>query len=233
VFRVEGGREHSYLLHSSFGSVTPRGFAPQTVPEPEIPPWLRSLPLRGFRAAPPSPDGFSVEWLIEDRFGYLRSGETARLRASCLSPDVEAWLAEAWVSVSGYRNEVAWIPELMMRRSGPSPLSSCFVALLEPYGSAPSVRAARRLEAGSESSVAVEVELADGRRDVILLADERAPLREAGGVTTDAELCFVRHRGAEPLAFELAKGSRLETAGLSIRLPGRSGSWQLGPGLQR
>jgi len=227
VFRVAGGSEHAWLLHSSFGSVVPRGIDPGPV--------LRALPLRRFRASPPSPQGWSVEWRLEDRFGYLRSDEEVRLRATCLCEGTQAWLAEAWVSVSGYRNEVAWIPELMLRRSGPAQLRSSFVTLIEPHGGTSAVRSARRLPA-PEESVAVEVELADGRRDLILFEDAeagaRGSRRTAGGVTTDAELCFVRFRGDEPHSFELANGSLLGASGLRLNLPARSPYWSGGVGLQ-
>jgi hypothetical protein len=78
-----------------------------------------------------------------------------------------------------------WIPTLMLRRrasegakgptGAPIPLSSTFVGLIEPYEGMRFVHSVRRLGLANDDSspagddaVAVEVVLADGRRDVLV-----------------------------------------------------------------
>ena len=87
-----------------------------------------------------------------------------------------AYVAEAWVSL-GYdaTNAEAWVPRLMVRRSGSEPLESTFLCVLEPHGGQSGIAHARRLpleiESGEpcpDSHVALEVTLADGRQDLIV-----------------------------------------------------------------
>ena len=108
-----------------------------------------------------------------------------------LMPDLgyagaEAATAEGWISLAdGYDTvEEAWIPRVMVRRRGAAePLASAFVGLIEPYEGRPFIGSARRLplanaagEAFPDGFVALEVRLADGRRDLFLSVDAENPL---------------------------------------------------------
>ncbi len=149
LFRVSGGREHCYTLHAAFGTARLEGAAPAAAREDDIPAWLRALPVRALARDPSPGPAWSVEWRIDDRFGYLRAGADTRLRCTVLTAETEAWTAEAWISVCGSRNEEAWIPRMTQRRvsSGGGPLDSLFVNVLEPHGGRPAIRSVRRLAA--------------------------------------------------------------------------------------
>lgn len=230
LFRVSGGREHCYTLHAGFGAAETAGVAPASVDRADLPPWLRALPLRELRRASSPAPGWSVDWRIHDRFGYLPAGTEAHLRCTSLTSSCEAWTGQAWISVSGYRNEEAWIPRMMQRRlaSSDGPPDSCFVNVLEPYGAAPAVRTARRLSLASrvgapagDSSVALEIELADEQRDLLLFPDVGGEVVEPStGLCTDAQVCFVRSRAGAPRSYALAGGSLVDTAGLTVRTAG-------------
>lgn len=224
LFRVTGGREHCYTLHAAFGTARLEGAAPVAVDEADVPAWQRALPLRGLACDRAPKPGWSVEWRIEDRFGYLPAGADARLRCTVLTEQAEAWTGEAWVSVRGFRNEEAWIPRMTQRRFSVSdaPLDSLFVNVLEPHGGEPAIRSARRLSDAGET-VVLEVELADGVTDTIVAADGLGSTRvSSAGLATDGELCLVRRLGGSVRAYALASGSFVEADGVSVRLATRA-----------
>jgi hypothetical protein len=220
LFRVTGGREHCYTLHAPFGTARLEGTAPAAAREDDIPAWLRALPVRALARDPSPGPVWSVEWRIDDRFGHLPAGADTRLRCTVLTTETEAWTAEAWISVCGYRNEEAWIPRMTQRRlsSGGGPLDSLFVNVLEPHGGAPAIRSVRRL-AAAEGAVVLTVELADGATDTIVAADAPVTKRvPSAGLATDAALCRVRSRAGTASSYAIASGSFVEAVGLSVRL---------------
>lgn len=229
LFRVTGGREHCYTLHASFGTARVEGAVPVAADDADIPAWQRALPLRGLARDPAPKPGWSVEWRIEDRFGYLAAGADTRLRCTVLTEAAEAWTGEAWISVRGFRNEEAWIPRMTQRRvcAGSAPLDSLFVNVLEPYGGRPVIRSVRRLGHAGDA-VALAVELADGGTDLIVASDGPGTARvPSAGLATDAQLCLVRvgagRLGAGRVrAYALASGSFVEADGMSVRLATRA-----------
>jgi hypothetical protein len=210
VFRVVGGAEHARLMHSHFGTVETHGLSLAPCDG-----FIGGGEMRNFRCDLSPAPGWSVDWKIDDRRG-LRSVKTdLHLRHTDLTGGAEACLADGWVCVGLYNsNEEAWIPRLITRRRGPAPLASTFVAVIEPYEDARFVAGIRRLPLVSpdgrpypDAAVALEIALADGRRDVFIAADVEDPLglsprgeplvENGNGVSLDGELCLVRlRRGA-------------------------------------
>jgi hypothetical protein len=208
IFRVIGGAEHVKFVHSSFGRITPQGLSFSPCEE-----YGRGTPMRNFRRdASPKP-GWSVDWMIEDRFKYLPPDKEVHLRYTDLTSRAEAIVAEAWVNAGLYDdNAEAWIPRLLVRRrAAEAPLASTFVGVLEPYEQKPNIAAVRRLglengdgRAAADSHVAAEIHLADGRRDVLVVADVENPqdassaadvptlVVKAAGVRVDGQLAMVR-----------------------------------------
>jgi oligo-alginate lyase len=165
---------------------------------------------------------------------------TVGLRCIDLTADASVCQAEAWVSL-GYdaENLGAWIPRLMVRRQGTAPLQSVFVAVLAPHTGACPVVSARRLplrdEAGrpcSDTHVALEITLADGRQDVVVALDaQHAPSTVKQGdwrLSVSGELCWARRGGAaegggRPLTdLALVNGTEAGTTDLQV-----SGSGEL------
>ncbi|MBI2190566.1 MAG: heparinase II/III family protein [Planctomycetes bacterium] len=209
VFRVVGGSEHTKFMHSHFGQVKPLGLCLH--PAEDF--GLGTL-MRNFTSDPSSRPGWAVDWSIEDRHGYLPPGSDIHVRYTDLTSQAEAWFAEGWVSLGSYlSSREAWIPRLMVRRrSRHLPLASTFISIIEPYEKESNIAGIRRLplkwgsgEPCSESDVAVEIELADGRSDLLISRDVEGPFaprnpvsgpralhQEEWGTETDAELAFVR-----------------------------------------
>jgi oligo-alginate lyase len=185
IFRVCGGRDHAKFVHSGFGQVETSGLELQPAAD-----YGQGTQMRGFLGAEHAPDVWSADWTLEDRHGTLSAQNGAQettcrgMRYIDLTAGAAAYRAEAWISL-GYdaKNLGDWIPRLMIRRHGENPLSSTFVAVLAPHkGSVPVISARRLLlrdPAGKvcgDGHVAVEIALADGRRDLVIALDpEHAP----------------------------------------------------------
>ena len=121
-----------------------------------------------------------MDWTIDDHLKYLAPGRDVHFRYTDLTDGAEAYSAEGWVAVGLYGGTAdAWIPHVMVRRrANQGTLSSTFVGLMEPYEGQPAVKAVRRVEvssthheSGVTGDVALEVQLTDGRRDVLVARD--------------------------------------------------------------
>jgi hypothetical protein len=218
IFRVKGGSGHARMTYSGFGAAAGHGL--RLVPGE---PYGHGAQLRGFRTDPSPAAGWSVEWTLEDRLKSLPAGPPVRLRLTDLTDGASASLCEAWVAPNGYNSgDGEWIPALMARRQAErGPLESVFVSILEPYRDAPPVASARSLQAGP-GAVALEVALADGRRDVWVApgpvrATEAVDLTGGQRVTFDGDLLFLRLDRA---------GAPTEVATCGARTV-RVGAWEL------
>jgi len=200
VFRVVGGRDHAKMIHPNFGTPTVTGL--DLSPQPDFD--GHGVQMRNFRGGQPKA-GWQVDWKIEDPCEQILPEADVHLRYTDLSTDVSATMAETWLA---YRhreaNREGWLPSLMVRRQSESaPLSSTFVAVMEPYAGQSNIRAIRRLplqtasgaDAG-DSHVAVMVTLADGREDLLIAADparERVTLiQPEWSCTIEDAFCVIR-----------------------------------------
>lgn len=214
VFRVVGGTEHVKFTHSHFAELTTEGLTLR-----ECDPYGRNTQMRGFRSDPDAKSGWSAVFAVRDRRRLLPENTQVCLRYTDLTARAEAGTCEAWVSVGGFADyEEEWIPRVFLRRrAAEAPLASTFVSVLEPAAGKPAspriLRLAVRTPEGDpypDGNVAACLELADGRRDVLIAADVENPLGlkpsrsenrvltvGPGGplveaIRTDAELAFVR-----------------------------------------
>ncbi len=240
LFRVVGGAEHVKFQHSHFGTLNTGNYALQAAQE-----YGRGAQMRNFQqllepdGTTPARPGWTVDWEIEDRQDLLPEGKQVRLRYTDFTADAEACTAEGWVSIGGYSgNEEAWVPRVMVRRSGEAPLASTFVSLVEPYEQQPGIASARRLgvqtmsgEAFPQGNVALEIALAAGGRDLFLSLDPQNPLAFDGHVAvqpdwnlrTDARACWLRlDAQGRVRAIALWQGERLAIGGVELRLQGRT-----------
>ena len=212
VFRVVGGKDHAKFMHSNFGAMTTTGL--RLAPAEE---YGHNTLMRTFRCDSAPGQGWSVDWRIGDRFGYLSDGVDLHLRCTDFTSGAQAYTAEAWISESSYQGtKEAWIPRLMVRRQSDSaPLTSTFVSVIEPYNGVANITGIRRLPltvadgaSAPDSDVALEVALRNGARDLIVLADPEAAagapaadpatrvLRQQDWqLALDGELCVLRLGG--------------------------------------
>ena len=171
LFRVVGGVEHTKYVHSHFGTISSSDLTWESTSES----WGGET-MRGFRKATHPPGVWIVDWAIDDHLKYLAPGRAVHFRYTDLTGEAEVWSAEGWVAVGLYGGTAdAWIPRVMVRRrASQGPLSSTFVGLMEPYEGQSVIKSVRRVEPqrlngewSGEADVALEVQLTDGRRDVL------------------------------------------------------------------
>ena len=176
VFRVVGGRDHAKFMHSHFGSVSTEGLDLKAAED-----FGCGTQMRYFQCDPAPAAGWSVDWTIEDRLAVLPEPRNLHLRYTDLTDDAEAWLCEGWICVGHFDSqEEAWIPRVITRRRGEDGLATTFVGLIEPYEGAPLIASVKRIPEGP-SDVRLEITLADGRSDLIVIGDDGHAL----GITRD------------------------------------------------
>ncbi len=210
VFRVVGGRDQAKFMHSHFGTLRTEGLMLDAGPD-----YGYATPMRDFRYDDAASPGWNTTWDVEDRYGYLADGAQVHLRYTDLTAGAAVATAQAWVIQGGYgSSQETWIPRIMVRRTGDQePLASCFVGLIEPYSNQSAIQAIARIvptvdgQAMPDGNVALRVDLADGRADLIVALDVENPLSlrpsradglvhvPAWELATDAELCLVRLDG--------------------------------------
>ena len=159
VFEVGGGQEHAKFFHSDYGEVTTAGLALQPAAD-----FGHGTLMRNFRTDAAPRAGWSADWKVNDRHSDLPAPRDIHVRYTDLTEGAEASLCEGWVAVRGYESaEEAWIPRIMVRRQSPTaPLSSTFVAVIEPYEGQSNIMSIRRV-----GPAILEILLRDGRRDVV------------------------------------------------------------------
>jgi hypothetical protein len=218
VFRVVGGVDHAKFTGSHFGNITTQGLSLSPSED-----FGHDTQMRNFQTDPSPHPGWSADWKIEDPRRYLPEGSDVHLRYTDFTQGAEASTCEGWLLTGHYDD--AWIPRVMVRRRAESaPLSSTFVAVIEPYEGASAIAAMRRLPVETadgqpfpDTCVAIEVKLVDGRRDLLISADAENPLslspslrkdrklvQRESDVTTDSALTWVRLSAAgdvERIAF--------------------------------
>lgn len=219
VFRVTGGSDHVKYMHSGYGSISTEGLSLS-----EMEPIGSENLIRGFSGDKNPENGWSADWKIEDRYGYLPENSDVHLRYTDLTDCAEAVVAECWIS-GVYSLVESWIPTVLTRRRSPiAPLESTFAAIIEPYERESKIKSIRRVPLCDESDAAVEVVLKDGRRDLLIAADpgfsnanSRVLTQNDNGIQTDAELALVRYGpqgGVQRIVF--CKGSFVRVGSLSV-----------------
>lgn len=237
LFRVVGGKDHAKFMHTQISTIATSGL--RLAPAEDY--GLNGSFYRNTKTDAAPEAGWSVDWAIDDQFKRAVPGPEVHVRYTDLTTDVQVSTCEAWVSLGISTNNEAWIPTVMVRReSEKAPLSSTFVGVIEPYYKQSNIASIRRLRLESpngtaygDSSVAVEVTLADGRRDVIIAADAENPLglapslasdkalvQKENGITLAGEMCMVRFsKDGKVEQIALCKGESVTVAGCRYEMP--------------
>ena len=175
---------------------------------------------------------FTADWKMVETWRTMPQDWEAHLRVHNLSAVDEVALC------TGVPPEYKGAPErlrYMLRTRYGSGLNTQFVSVLEPYATEPfisSVRSLGTLSSESDFGAAVEVMLADGRRDVILVRENEGTL-QAGGLEMDGRVGFCRFEADRPVAQVLIEGTALRAGEVELKLPaaavrGRLTGWDDG-----
>ncbi|MFO7975068.1 MAG: heparinase II/III family protein [Candidatus Hydrogenedentota bacterium] len=233
VFHVRGGHDHAKFLHSHFGEVAVSGLNLERAED-----YGHETQMRNFRMDPAAQPGWSADWDVEDKLKLLEEPRDIHLRYTDFTKGTSAGLAEGWIALRGFKSsEESWIPRVVVRRqnaSDTSPLESTFVGVLEPYEGSRFIKGIRRLPVQTlegqplgDAHAAVEIDLADGRRDILIVRDrlDGSATRVAASANTetrtDGEIALVRlNADGEVVYTAICAGSMLESGEYLMNLEG-------------
>ena len=236
VFRVRGGKDHAEFMGSHFGTITTQGLNLQPAAE-----YGQGSQLRNLRVDPKAAPGWSADFKVEDLHKYLTGPADIHVRYTNLTADAQGGVAEAWVVAGIYDStEEMWMPRLMVRRqSEQDGLASTFVGVIEPYEKQSKIAGIRRLDLTNEDGkklpepcVAVEVQLGDGRKDLIAVAEveiflgnrvtlANPPLAVQADwkATIEGHLAFVRtDRAGQVQRIALCRAQAAKVGDVAVRL---------------
>jgi len=233
IFRVVGGADHAKFMHSHFGQIRTEKLSLKPSDDYGYGTEMRNF----YEDAMPQP-GWSVDWKIEDRYQFLPPDSDIHLRYTDLTYHAKASICEAWVSLGG--TEEAWIPRVMVRRQAKeAPLESTFVSIIEPYEGKSRIERIRRLPLATpdgleypEPNVAIEIQLANGCRDLFVATDVENPLgltpsrtkhrvmvQGERGLHFNGEICMVRLDATEKVEqIVLCHGNSVKIGDVAIVL---------------
>ncbi|MFA6240860.1 MAG: heparinase II/III family protein [Candidatus Hydrogenedentales bacterium] len=203
VFRVRGGHEHTKFQQSHFGAMKTTGL---NLSPGEA--FGENEQMRNASLDPAAQPGWKAEWEIEDRYKLLPEPTKLGVNYWDFTAGASAGSVEGWIVTGSYdESREDWIPRVMVRRrnEGDAPLESTFVSVTEAWKDAFGIQSIRRIDVKApdgtvlgDTETALEIVLADGRRDLVLLRDVDRRANQANAlfaepaVATDAELAVVR-----------------------------------------
>ncbi|NLF16352.1 MAG: hypothetical protein GX595_03730 [Lentisphaerae bacterium] len=160
-----------------------------------------------------------ADWDIVDKDGTIPEGRDPHLRLYMLSPVDE--VAVAIGEPPHHRYHEDYFPYVIRSRLGDG-LETQFLSVLEPYERTPFLSTSRALPIEENATggfvAAVEVALADGRRDVVIIAERPGRVR-AGGVAMDGQAAFLRRQGDAVVAARLVGGTALRCGAFALTAP--------------
>jgi hypothetical protein len=176
------------------------------------------------KAKPAAP--FMVDWKIVEPRRTMPPEWEAHLRVHNLTPVDEAALASGYPPA--YKGNPPTLRYLLRTCFGEN-LKTQFITVHEPYGREPIIASVRLLhseETAEGFRAAVEVNLADGRRDVLLVTENGGAVA-GGGASLQGRLGWVRYAGGQPVAQSLIAGTSLVAGTARLTLPAAQITGQL------
>jgi hypothetical protein len=178
IFRVVGGREHTKFFHAYFSAATVSGLDLEPAPA-----WPHSSYMRDFRVQEQARPGWYADFALDDVRELVDPERDLHVGYTDLTEDAAAYVCEGWYVLDNNHTDSFWVPRLMVQRQDPQgDLASAFVSVIEPYEDERSLAGATRLPLHSlcggeydSTHVAVEVEAAEGTRDLLVAMNARDP----------------------------------------------------------
>jgi hypothetical protein len=148
--------------------------------------------LRDVQRGNATADSCWMDWDLVNKTGEMAEDRDPHLRMHCLSPVDEIAVASGEPPHHRYNDD--WLRYVVRSRLGEG-IESQFVTVHEPYEFDPFIASVEPLaldaHEGEGFAAAMRVNLADGRHDVIIIAESPGHI-EAGGVSLDGQVGFVR-----------------------------------------
>jgi hypothetical protein len=232
VFRVGGGKTHTYCFHGPVDDEFTWNAANSALPAEgsDAAAYLAGFDLPDKKLSGVAPDTLVATWR-QHRDG--RFGSEATLYGASFRPDLPRHYTRLHLpglqgaqALKANLNCFQWKYDfscLMVRKTGEAEsMDGAYPAVVEPYRGEPFVASVRALsipanDADAEKAVAVEVKLVDGRTDLCFADGHPEKAREVrfapGAVRVAGEAAFYSTDAKGPRQATLAGGTRLEGPG--------------------
>lgn len=237
VFRVRGGQIHDWTLN---GDADEDSIGQASLPLQGNREWMLE---EGEEWEEPTMEGdrFHAYGMVRDvaqaetggdfhvDFTYEEDRDKG-IRVHMLNADpVEVWLGRSpsvrrmGVGTAGDMRKAYdfWMPQLLVRRTGQSPLASTFAAVHEPYAGRPFLESVTPLAFGNDAEFAVALQVRHGDIvDTILSTDGAPPFPERTtptGIRMAGRLGIVREQAGRVIAAWLFDGTSLSGKGWELR----------------
>ena len=246
AFIVRGGRNHRLIQNAGGPEVThsglvlveqPKGtYAGEDVEYGQFYDGPADWSYRGSgfmylkRVSRARPEGdFWVDWRIIEPRRKMPPDWEAHVRIHNLTHVDEVALCDG--IPPEYKGNPPVLRYMLRTRFGDG-LNTLFLSVIEPYGKVPFIRSVKALQNtvdAHDAVAAVEVVLADGRRDIVMFTENGSRV-DAGGVHLNGRIGFVRYDREQPILAALVEGTSLSGRDVHLRLPapavaGRLAGW--------
>ena len=166
--------------------------------------------LRDVERGNATTDSCWIDWDILYKTGKMTEGRDPHLRIYCISPVDEIAIATGEPPHHRYQDDYL---KYVVRSHLGEDIETQFVTVLEPYEPEPFIASTKPLKLdahdGDGFAAAVQVELKDGRSDILIIAEEPCHV-EAAGLKLNGQMGFVRLRDGKEEAAKLVRGTKLE-----------------------
>ena len=157
---------------------------------------------------------YTIDWKIGDIHGRIPEGSEPHLRLHALTPCDEVALA------TGDSPRRLQRPRYLIQSRLGEEVQSRFVNVLEPYDANPYIVRVSELEVrhggDAGAAAAVAVELADGRRDILISCEEPMEVEVEGGIRFNGMFGMIRQAGNEVQLMRMIGGTLLASGGAEL-----------------
>jgi hypothetical protein len=222
VFRVGGGKTHTYAFHGAESQKFETNATLQPAHDADALEYLRRY-KEGTRQQGKAPGVLQADWELRDEMatkwlGQVDENGRRHTRLSLFGHEGDDVLVGNAHS-DHYKYD---FPFLHVQKRGEEGLQSVYPAIIETYAGEPFIASQRALKvtptaSGVQQSVAVEVVLKSGRRDLLFAGgDGKTAHKVEGGVTAAGEFGFISEDANGLRALHLAGGTLLQKGKFGI-----------------
>jgi oligo-alginate lyase len=231
IFHIAGGYDHVYSFHGPPGIVDVNGLKlniqktgtyageniQKGVPSKDFP--VGYSHLYNVRRDQNPPEQFMLDWKVETGYRGLSEKDDVHLRMYSLnqSHDVALAYGDPPQNKPGNPKKLDYV---LMHRAA-TDLVSTFVSVIEPYRKKPFIKSVKRIDDGSGTEVALQIERADGTVDYVLYnSSSQKEMRLSNGISMTGTIGYIKEKAGKTVKGILVNGSALNKGQLHLSSAG-------------
>lgn len=231
IFQIKGGYDHVYSFHGPPGEISSSGltlddqktgtYAGEKVQKGSA---ANGFPIGysffyNVRKDLKPPGQFMLDWKVKPGYRGLTEKDDVHLRMYSLSQSHDIALADGDPPQNKPGNPLK-LGYVLMHRAG-TDLNSTFVSVIEPYKQRPFIKSVQRIDNGSSSEIAIQVEHRNGSIDYVLYnpASQKV-MKLQNHISMTGNVGFIRKDGKEIIKGILVNGTSLHYENLNLKSSG-------------